>query len=354
MTMAIRGLDLPPSSPEWRPQEGEQEQRAPLPPPRGPLSAYVLDLLGGPARTAWNFPTIEDDPLIGDDLQLALYACYELHYSGFAGVDDAWEWEPSLIGFRRALERTFDRAIGELVSVPRVTDALLGQQLHLLVEGAQGSGLDTFLASESSISQFKEFVMHRSAYQLKEADPHTWALPRLRGGAKAALVEIQIDEYGRGDASRMHASMFAELMKSLGLDSTPNAYVGELPGSTLATANLVSRFGLHRATRGELVGHLAAFEMTSSESNRRYGQGLRRLLGRDAPAGFYDEHVEADSVHEMIAAFDLAGGLGTQEPGLREPILFGANACLMLETLAGRHMLSRWNAGASSLFANQP
>lgn len=41
--------------------------------------------------------------------------------------------------------------------------------------------------------------MHRSAYQLKEADPHSFALPRVPAGrAKAAFVEIQADEYGGG------------------------------------------------------------------------------------------------------------------------------------------------------------
>lgn len=35
------------------------------------------------------------DALTDDDLQLALYLCYELHYRGFAGVDPAWEWSPA-------------------------------------------------------------------------------------------------------------------------------------------------------------------------------------------------------------------------------------------------------------------
>jgi hypothetical protein len=64
-----------------------------------------------------------------------------------------------------------------------------------------------------------EFIVHRSAYQLKEADPHSWALPRLTGRPKAAMVEIQADEYGGGDAGRMHAALFAKPMDGLGLDS---------------------------------------------------------------------------------------------------------------------------------------
>ena len=42
-----------------------------------------------------------------DDFQLALWCCYQLPYSSFAGVDDDWEWEPSLLELPRRLEHTF-------------------------------------------------------------------------------------------------------------------------------------------------------------------------------------------------------------------------------------------------------
>ena len=46
-----------------------------------------------------------------EDLQLALYCCYELHYRGFDGVDERWEWEPSLLALRAELERRFEREL---------------------------------------------------------------------------------------------------------------------------------------------------------------------------------------------------------------------------------------------------
>ena len=116
--------------------------------------------------------------------------------------------------------------------------------------------------------------MHRSAYQLKEADPHSWAIPRLFGAPKAAMVEIQADEYGGGRPEWIHAELFARAMRSLGLDPTYGAYLDLIPGITLATVNLMSLFGLHRRWRGAIVGHLALFEMTSSIPNRRCGDGL--------------------------------------------------------------------------------
>ena len=193
--------------------------------------------------------------------------------------------------------------------------------------------------------------MHRSAYQLKEADPHSWALPRLHGRPKAAMIEIQADEYGGGDPRRIHAVLFARAMDALGLDSRYGAYVDRTPAITLATVNLMSMLGLQRRLRGAIVGHLALFEMTSSVPNRRYGNGLRRLgFGAEATA-FYDEHVVADAVHENVAAVDLAGGLARQDPTLAPDILWGAAALAELEGRFARHLLDCWADGRSSLRA---
>jgi hypothetical protein len=198
-----------------------------------------------------------------------------------------------------------------------------------------------------------EFLVHRSAYQLKEADPHSWALPRIAGAPKAALVEVQADEYGGGRPDRIHAELFARSMDALGLDSTYGAYLDRIPAPTLATVNLMSLFGLHRRLRGAIVGHLALFEMSSSIPNGRYAKALRRL-GYDGEAtDFFDEHVEADAVHENIAAVDLAGGLIRQEPALASDILFGAAALIELDRRWIGWVLGHWERGASSLRAGQ-
>lgn len=63
--------------------------------------------------------------------------------------------------------------------------------------------------------------MHRSAYQLKKADHHTFAIP------KVAMVKIQYDEYGSGQAGTMHAELFAAAM--MHWDSIPPT---DLSGST--------------------------------------------------------------------------------------------------------------------------
>ena len=149
--------------------------------------------------------------------------------------------------------------------------------LRAIEAADEAPSLSKHLEREGTHAQLLEFVVHRSAYQLKEADPHSWALPRLSGPPKAAMVEIQADEYGGGRADRIHAVLFAKTMARLGLDSAYGAYLDLIPGITLATVNLMSLLGLHRRWRGAIVGHLALFEMTSSVPNRRYGAALRRL-----------------------------------------------------------------------------
>jgi hypothetical protein len=319
-----------------------------LPAPRGELSAAVIDALRGQAHSL-DASIGASDPLADDDLQLALYCCYELHYRSFAGIDESAEWDPALLAFRARLEVEFSAALDELAPRRRVAPGEVAGTLFELAERDDAPSLSRHLEREATIDQFREFAIHRSAYQLKEADPHTWAIPRLSGESKSALVEVQMDEYGSGRPERMHPRLFADALAALGLDRRYGAYLDRIPAPTLATVNLISLFGLHRRRRGALVGHLAMFEITSPVPNRRYAGGLRRLgLGPDATA-FFDEHVEADSVHEQVAAYDLAQGLAVAEPALAREIVFGAEALLALEGRWAGYLLDAWQGGESSL-----
>jgi Iron-containing redox enzyme len=323
-----------------------------LPQPRGEISEALLAALALPVHPlAAPEPATPADPLADEDLQLALYCCYELHYRGLPGVADEWEWEPSLLALRRELEACFEAALAAAVPKPAAPPAPEEMDLALraIAEGDDGPSLSRHLERHATVEQLLEFVVHRSAYQLKEADPHSWALPRLDGAPKAALVAIQADEYGNGDEARIHARLFADAMDELGLDARYGAYVDHLPGPTLATVNLMSLFGLHRRWRGAIVGHLALFEMESSVPNRRYASGLRRLGFGERATAFFDEHVTADAIHENIAAVDLAGGLARQQPQLARDILWGAATLVALDARVARHVLGAWEDGVSSL-----
>lgn len=320
-----------------------------LPVPRGPLSSAVVETLRGGRA---NVEVHASDPLRDDDLHLALYVCYELHYSSFDDAPRDLEWDPGLLGLRGDLERCFEEALRDLVPYGEGSNLdVIDKVLDAIASDRQPS-VSTYIEREATIEQVEEFLIHRSAYQLKEADPHTWLIPRIRTGAKAALVEIQSDEYGGGRPEWVHSTLFARSMEALGLDPTYGAYIDRIPGITLATVNLVSMFGLHRRLRGAGVGHLATFESTSSIPNGRYAAGLRRLGFDGEGLRFFDEHVEADAIHETIAIHDLAGGLVHDEPHLAPDILWGARCLIALDGLWSTHILAGWSEGRSSLLAD--
>lgn len=324
---------------------------------RGPLSdAVIRQLTGGDVvdlgvRVEAALAAT-DDIVRDDDIQLALFVLYASSYGSLADLDPALEWDPGLVAARGLLEQAFERALRAAVpapDLPEPTVDAVGRALFALAEADTGPSLSRYVAKKATEEQMREFFMQRSIYTLREADPHSWAIPRLHGRAKAALVEIQSDEYGGGRPDRVHATIFARAMRGAGLDDTYGGYVDDVPAITLASLNSMSMFGLNRRLLGAIVGHLAAFEMTSSIPNRLYADGLRRLGFGEDVTDYFDEHVEADAVHEQIAARDLAGGLAEDRPELLSDIMFGASACLTVDGWAAGHMLDSWMRGESSL-----
>ena len=351
-----------------------------IPETRGPISSALFAVLAqAPASSAAGLDALHDlvagqlartGDIIGhEDIQLSLFSLYELHYSGLDGVADDWEWEPGLIRIRRMIEEPFEKALrqaarkiagkhglpatgafpGNGPSSEGLTSDDVARILFDLAAGDTGPSVSRYVARKASLEQLKEFLVHKSVYQLKEADPHTWAIPRLSGRTKAALVEIQADEYGGGRPERMHSALFARTMRGLGLDDRYGAYLDAVPAASLASVNLMSLCGLNRRLRGAITGHLAIYEMTSSQPNRFYGNGFRRH-GFDAGVTHdFDEHVEADAVHEQIAGRDLAGALVEAEPELLADVLFGATAVMAIDSRLSAHLLGAWEAGQSSL-----
>jgi hypothetical protein len=328
-----------------------------LPEPRGPLSALVLHQLATDAGVDSDAATAlidssapSCDLLTDDDFQLTLWTLYELAYRGFDDVDAEREWDPDVLRVRRALERRFEDEL-RMRTAGHVRRALDGDdlptQLTGLIDAMEGPRLTAFLQREASTEQILDYMMQRSLYHLKESDPHSFVLPRIDGRAKVALAELQYDEYGAGRPDRLHSTLFGDALEGCGLDRRYGAYVDQIPGHTLAVNNVMSLFGLHRRLRGACMGHLAAFESTSSVPCRRIAAGVERVGLPDVVAEYFHEHVEADAAHEQVAVRDICASLVQDEPALREDVLFGAAACLYLDAVAATALLSGWTKGSS-------
>jgi hypothetical protein len=81
--------------------------------------------------------------------------------------------DPGLLGFRRAMERSFLSVVRDLLGdVPDLEDQL--EALVIEPVGA-GTGVSRCLIEDGHRWQAREYLVLRSMYHLKEADPQAWA-----------------------------------------------------------------------------------------------------------------------------------------------------------------------------------
>jgi hypothetical protein len=124
-----------------------------MPGPRGPITELLFEhWRGAPATSEMSAPIGEAaEPLHDEDLQLALYCCYELHYGGLPGVDERWEWNPSLLDLRARLEAAFESTLVSEVGVP--SDSAGPEEMDLalraIAEADDGPSLSRYLERDA-------------------------------------------------------------------------------------------------------------------------------------------------------------------------------------------------------------
>jgi Iron-containing redox enzyme len=309
-----------------------------IPTPRGELGESVAAALRDPAHDPRGVGATDRR-----DADLTLWMLHELHYGGFEDADERVEWDPRLLEVRAALEVELEERLrARFPGV--VVDGDLAEAVFEMVEKFEGASVSSYVHREATAEQVLHLLQVRSVYHLKEADPSAWMLPRLSGPAQTALAELLYDEYGSGRAERLHAGLFARGIADAGLDPTYGAYLDCAPTEVLEQNNAVTMFGLHRRLRAAAMGHLAAFEATSSQPSRRMAQGLRRLEMPESMAHYYAEHVEADAVHEQLAVRAICVPMVEAEPGLQDDLFLGVFTCLDQEDRLARRLLGEWSA----------
>lgn len=203
-----------------------------LPNPRGTVSEWLIEAL---ERRPHPFDFAVPAYLDSDDLQLALFICYQL--PRFA-VDRGWLGHPSIVTLRSRLETAFR------VDIDNPAEPFGGTDEPTLIE---------HLARDADLAQFREFAIHRSMFTARDAVG------------------------------------FRDLMCALALEPAPGAYLNDAPAVTLAVANAASYFGMPGRSRAVLRGYLAAAERATASAYRQCADGLRRLGFGPSATRFYDE-----------------------------------------------------------------
>lgn len=306
-----------------------------LPAPVGEISEQVIATLKG-AKGSITVASGGEDPL-DHDLQLALYVLNELHYVGWVDVDDTLEWQPDINDARRSLSVEFERRLRS--TLPDTGGHPLDEARRLLA--LDGLSVSRHLRDRGTIDQVRESMMLRSPYQSKEADPHTFALPRFTGSVKRVFTEIQSGEYGVG-YRRSHAELFADALAALDLDPTPNAHVDRCSGAALATSNLVTLGAMNRALRGIVLGQLSLFEMDSVVPNQAMVDCCERLQLDPAVRAFFSVHVLADTEHEVLVETAFLTDYPTIEPDQVANVLRGMRAQSLIDHTIAADLVPAW------------
>lgn len=324
-----------------------------LPPPRGPVTDLLwADLLTYPVEAP--LESVSDavrqalrtsgDLLYDEDLQLALFCLYELHYSGVDGVDDRWEWDPGLLRIRHLLETAFEARLRQGVAevfdleeaLPRST-AEAAERLTAMTCQAPGTSVYDYIGREATAEQVREFLVHQSVHHgVHHLDHRMVPQParQLRESAQA----------GREAPPTAGEGTVAGIDLDLDLEAGCGAYAEWFPAVALAALNTRSMFGLNRRLRGAAAGHLAVEHLTAREPQESSARALRRLgwADRTAPA-------ESTGSGGPPCGPELATRLMEEDTSLADDLFFGAASACLLDRLCGRWQLEAWHGGRGSL-----
>ena len=259
------------------------------------------------------------------------------------------EWDPEVLALRQALESCFLDDIRASIEPPtRLSPDEAEARLLRMARGGDGPSLSGVIQGTPSLERVRELFIHRSAYQLKEADPHTWAMPqaarRGQGGHRRDPGRRVRGRCDHRDARRAVRRDDARGRSRPGLRRLPRPDPRRDPGHdqpdlTPRTAPQVAR----RAPRspGAVRDDLGA------EPTLRHGPAAARLRRGRLPV--LRRARRGGRGARSVAAVDLAGGLAAQDPRLGADILWGAKALLAIDGRWARHMLQAWGDDSSSL-----
>lgn len=77
--------------------------------------------------------------------------------------------------------------------------------------------------------------------------------------------------------------------------------------------------------------------------------GLQRVSAPQRCVDFYQEHVEADAVHEQVVRTDVIGSVLRDDPGVTSYVVLGIRTFRMLEERLATQLMSSWKLGRTSL-----
>ncbi|HJT37415.1 MAG TPA: hypothetical protein VJ818_03230 [Actinomycetota bacterium] len=254
-----------------------------LPAARGPLSNFVIEHLRRAPHKLPGLLAPVDDPLRGDDFHLALLCTYLVHGCSFEDVANGWQWNPTLVDFRTGLERRFETALA-MSSDPaggaRTVERAATQD-RAFAPGAM-------LARSGSPEQLDSLLEHRALMASTVADVWSYLVPRTRGDGRGAVLA------------------FGESVS----DQASDPPIDQLPGVSLARANVLWLLALHRTHDVALAGALGVAETVAARGDRDLASAAERLGRTEVATRLHASAARAAEGKASAMAAELSGDDG--------------------------------------------
>jgi hypothetical protein len=152
----------------------------------------------------------------------------------------------------------------------------------------------------------KMYLLHKASDFLTEGSAMPKVLTGNTGELQMSLTRVFMDEYGSGDLSRKHSTLFKKAMASIGLSKQPHAHFEDyLPASIMMT-NFFHYVCGNPEHFFRYLGAIYFAEASTVEFFRKLTATFRR---HDADGSmnleYFEEHIEVDQKHRQICWQEL-------------------------------------------------
>ncbi|MFC4565264.1 iron-containing redox enzyme family protein [Nocardiopsis mangrovi] len=145
---------------------------------------------------------------------------------------------------------------------------------------------------------------------LTEATAMSQNLGGAFGHEQSELFKIFIDEFGYGVFDAKHSTLFAELCRSVGMNTEPHHYWFFYLPAWIAGNNYFYKVTRARTNFFRYIGGMAYLEATFAPSFAAMTKTFRTVYGDDVDTRYFDEHAHIDEHHGRMAVYDLLLPLG--------------------------------------------
>ena len=184
----------------------------------------------------------------------------------------------------------------------------------------QGDPLFPWLAEDASRDELRWFFEQEAAGEAGFDDLVAMTQVKLPVAAKLELARNYWDEMGRGNPKGMHGPMLDILAKTLCVEPTIDATVGE----SLALANAMTGMATARRYAWHSVGALGVIELTAPGRSALVAKGLRRIGLSGRERHYFDLHAVLDVKHSEAWNREALYPLVCEDPRRATAIAEGA------------------------------